>query len=250
MGGSSARSPACRGCSAMPRRWKCVVRIWLGLRLRHTITGATLAWRRFGLAPGVAAPLPVRSKRRRRCPLSSHVMTSLFAGGSLDLTSADIHWHPKENQCRSLFLLSARGAMSSLRLLSESVSSRPVIACASARMPSLPSSSRPTASPWLAAVVHHGGAGTTAAGLRAGVPAVIIPFFADQPFWAERVAALGGGPAPIPRRRLTAERMAQAITQATAPEMRARAAEIGRQIAAEHGVARAVAYIEQALRIA
>lgn len=102
--------------------------------------------------------------------------------------------------------------------------------------------------PQLAAVVHHGGAGTTGAGLWAGVPPVLIPFFADQPFWAERVAALGIGPAPIPRRRLTAERLAQAITEATAPEMRARAAALGRQIAAEDGVALAVAHVEQALR--
>ncbi len=57
------------------------------------------------------------------------------------------------------------------------------------------------------AVVHHGGAGTTAAGLRAGVPSIIIPFFADQPFWGERVAALGVGPKPIPRKKLTAEKL-------------------------------------------
>ena len=48
------------------------------------------------------------------------------------------------------------------------------------------------------------GAGTTAAGLRAGVPSVVIPFFGDQPFWGRRVAELGVGPAPIPRRKLTA----------------------------------------------
>ena len=66
----------------------------------------------------------------------------------------------------------------------------------------------------VAAVVHHGGAGTTAAGLRAGVPSVIVPFFGDQPFWGQRVAHLGVGPAPIPRKRLTVERLAQAIHQA------------------------------------
>ena len=54
--------------------------------------------------------------------------------------------------------------------------------------------------PRVAAVVHHGGAGTTSAGLRAGVPSVVVPFFGDQPFWAQRVADLGVGPAPIPRR--------------------------------------------------
>ena len=53
--------------------------------------------------------------------------------------------------------------------------------------------------PRVVAVVHHGGAGTTSAGLRAGVPSVVVPFFGDQPFWGQRVADLGVGPAPIPR---------------------------------------------------
>ena len=65
--------------------------------------------------------------------------------------------------------------------------------------------------PRVAAVVHHGGTDTTSAGLRAGVPSVVVPFFGDQPFWAHRVADLGVGPAPIPRKKLTAERLAQAI---------------------------------------
>jgi UDP:flavonoid glycosyltransferase YjiC (YdhE family) len=99
--------------------------------------------------------------------------------------------------------------------------------------------------PQLAAVVHHGGAGTTGAGLRAGVPAVVVPFFADQPFWVERVAGLGAGPAPIPRRRLSAEALARAIEQATTAEMRARAAELGRHIAGEDGVGAAVKQIER-----
>jgi UDP:flavonoid glycosyltransferase YjiC (YdhE family) len=100
--------------------------------------------------------------------------------------------------------------------------------------------------PRVAAVVHHGGTGTTAAGLRAGVPGVVIPFFADQPFWGQRVAALGVGPQPIPRRRLTVERLAQAIQQAVTDQaMRQRAAALGARIQAEDGVARAVAVIEQ-----
>ena len=65
--------------------------------------------------------------------------------------------------------------------------------------------------PRMAAVVHHGGAGTTAAGLRAGVPSIITPFFADQPYWGRRVAELGVGPQPIPRKKLTAPRLAEAI---------------------------------------
>lgn len=99
--------------------------------------------------------------------------------------------------------------------------------------------------PQMAAVVHHGGAGTTAAGLRAGVPTVICPFFADQPFWGRRVAALGAGPTPIPQRQLTAERLAAAIGAATGdPAMRANAQALGAAIRAEDGVARAVAAIE------
>ena len=82
--------------------------------------------------------------------------------------------------------------------------------------------------PRVAAVVHHGGAGTTAAGLRAGVPSVVVPFFGDQPYWGQRVADLGVGPAPIPRKKLTAERLAQAIQTAVTDEaMRRRAAELG-----------------------
>ncbi len=102
--------------------------------------------------------------------------------------------------------------------------------------------------PQMAAVVHHGGAGTTAAGLRAGVPAIVVPFFADQPFWAKRVAALGVGPAPIPRARLTAERLAAAIEQATRADTQLRAAELGRRIAAEDGVGHTVTIVEQGLR--
>ena len=56
--------------------------------------------------------------------------------------------------------------------------------------------------PRMAAVVHHGGAGTTAAGLSAGVPSIITPFFGDQPFWGRRVAELGVGPRPMSRRQL------------------------------------------------
>ncbi len=100
--------------------------------------------------------------------------------------------------------------------------------------------------PRMAAVVHHGGAGTTSAGLRAGVPSIIVPFFADQPFWGRRVADLGVGPAPIPRRQLTADRLAQAIqTAVTDQAMRQRAAELGAKIRSEDGIARAVEVIAQ-----
>jgi sterol 3beta-glucosyltransferase len=100
--------------------------------------------------------------------------------------------------------------------------------------------------PQVAAVVHHGGAGTTAASLRAGVPSIVIPFHGDQPFWGQRVADLGVGPAPIPRRNLTVERLAQAIHRAVTDQpMRQRAADLGAKIRAEDGVARAVALVQQ-----
>ncbi len=94
--------------------------------------------------------------------------------------------------------------------------------------------------PQMAAVVHHGGAGTTAAGLRAGVPSIVIPVFGDQPFWGRRVAELGVGPAPIARKQLTVERLAAAIETALSDQdMGRRAAALGEQIQVEDGLARA-----------
>jgi UDP:flavonoid glycosyltransferase YjiC (YdhE family) len=99
--------------------------------------------------------------------------------------------------------------------------------------------------PRLAAVVHHGGAGTTAAGLRAGVPSIVIPFNFDQPFWGQRVYKLGVGPAPIPRSKLTVDRLAHAIQESvTNTAMRQRAAELGAKIQAEDGVANAIEIIQ------
>jgi sterol 3beta-glucosyltransferase len=98
------------------------------------------------------------------------------------------------------------------------------------------------------AVVHHGGAGTTAQALRAGVPHVVVPFTTDQPFWARRVHALSVGPRPIPRARLTAARLAEAIATAVGDEtVRASAQALGRRIRAEDGVARAVELIARHL---
>lgn len=103
--------------------------------------------------------------------------------------------------------------------------------------------------PQMAAVVHHGGAGTTGAGLRAGVPSIITPFSVDQPFWAQRAFDLGVGTKPIPRQRLTAELLADAITLAINDrEMRTRAATLGEQIRMENGVECAVQAIESHVR--
>ncbi len=99
--------------------------------------------------------------------------------------------------------------------------------------------------PRVAAVVHHGGAGTTAAGLRAGVPSLVIPFFGDQLFWGQRVAKLGVGTAPIPRKKLTVELLAQAIHRAvTDPVMRQQATNLGQKIQVENGITNAVRVIK------
>jgi UDP:flavonoid glycosyltransferase YjiC (YdhE family) len=100
--------------------------------------------------------------------------------------------------------------------------------------------------PRMAAVVHHGGAGTTAAGLRAGVPSLITPFLLDQYAWADRVVKSGVGLRLADSKRLTAEKLAQAIhTAVTDSALRARAAAFGESIRAENGVARVVEVIER-----
>ncbi|GAA3494603.1 glycosyltransferase [Streptomyces prasinosporus] len=98
--------------------------------------------------------------------------------------------------------------------------------------------------PRVAAVVHHAGAGTTAAGLRAGVPAVPVPVMADQPFWASRLCDLGVAPRPVPFQDLTAEALGDAITACLSePAHHRRAAELARGIAAEDGTAPLLAHI-------
>jgi UDP:flavonoid glycosyltransferase YjiC (YdhE family) len=102
--------------------------------------------------------------------------------------------------------------------------------------------------PRMAAVVHHGGAGTTAEGLRAGVPTVIVPFIVDQSFWGKRVQALGVGPEPIPAKKLTADKLAAAVRTATTDsKMKERAAALGEAIRAEDGVSNAVKIVQQYL---
>jgi sterol 3beta-glucosyltransferase len=100
--------------------------------------------------------------------------------------------------------------------------------------------------PRLNAAVHHGGAGTTGAVLRAGLPSVVIPAIDDQPFWASRIHDLGVGPPPIHRKRLSVERLAHAIRIATTDAgMRARAGALAERIQSEDGVARAVEAFER-----
>ncbi|MCB8985671.1 MAG: glycosyltransferase family 1 protein [Ardenticatenaceae bacterium] len=100
----------------------------------------------------------------------------------------------------------------------------------------------------ISAVVHHGGAGTTAAGLRAGKPSILCPFFGDQPLWARRITALGVGPEPVPQKELTAANLATAIRTATNDLlMRQRAAKLGEAIRAEKGTEQAIAFIARHL---
>jgi len=102
--------------------------------------------------------------------------------------------------------------------------------------------------PKVAAVVHHGGAGTTAAGFRAGVPSIVVPFAADQPFWGRRVPELGVGTKPIPRKKLTVENLSTAINTVISDEtMKARCRSLGEKIRSENGVAQAVEIIDRYL---
>lgn len=102
--------------------------------------------------------------------------------------------------------------------------------------------------PQMAVVVHHGGAGTTAAGLIAGKPTVIIPHSADQPAWGRRVYELGVGSKPIPRKKLSAHKLADAIQMALAPTVAIKAEELSRKMRTENGVDYAVKIIDRFLK--
>ena len=84
-------------------------------------------------------------------------------------------------------------------------------------------------------VVHHGGAGTTAAAIACGIPTVIVPFFGDQHFWGDMVARAGAGPRPINHQQLTVDNLTQAIEFAITPSTKSAAAELAAKIKAEDG---------------
>ncbi|AHH99166.1 glycosyltransferase [Kutzneria albida] len=105
--------------------------------------------------------------------------------------------------------------------------------------------------PRMGALVHHAGAGTSAAGLLAGRPTVSVPVLADQPFWASRLTMLGVGPKPVPHRKLTAERLAGAIRAAIGHQpYRERALELSARLRAEDGAGQVVAAVERLVRTA
>ncbi|HLF88861.1 MAG TPA: glycosyltransferase [Anaerolineales bacterium] len=99
--------------------------------------------------------------------------------------------------------------------------------------------------PKMAAIVHHGGSGTTGLGFWSGVPSLIVPFVFDQFYWGARTAEMGVGPKPIPFNKLTPERLAASIqTAVTDSEMRRRATDLGQKLRAENGIQRAVEIIQ------
>ncbi|GAA2740969.1 glycosyltransferase [Terrabacter aerolatus] len=102
--------------------------------------------------------------------------------------------------------------------------------------------------PRCAVVVHHGGAGTTAAAVRAGVPQVVVPHAADQPYWGRRLADLGVAPQPIARKDVTADRLAQALEVALSPGARRAAYALGERVRAEDGAGDAARLVDAHLR--
>jgi UDP:flavonoid glycosyltransferase YjiC (YdhE family) len=101
--------------------------------------------------------------------------------------------------------------------------------------------------PRVAVAVHHGGAGTTAAAVRAGIPSVVTPFLMDQFFWGKRLETLGLGPRALPHKKLTAQSLAKAVQLALEDNSkRRRAAEVGKTVRAEDGLTRAAEIIERA----
>jgi sterol 3beta-glucosyltransferase len=102
--------------------------------------------------------------------------------------------------------------------------------------------------PRVAAVVHHGGAGTTARGLRAGRPTLVCPFIVDQPFWGRRVHELGAGPAPIAQKALRTDNVAQALRELRDNEdFRRNAESIGENLRQEDSMTHALGFIEAQL---
>lgn len=99
--------------------------------------------------------------------------------------------------------------------------------------------------PHLRAVLHHGGAGTTGAVVRAGVPSIVMPHFADQYYWAHRLRVLGVATRPVPRAFASERVLTRLIDQALAPPLARRATELADRVRHEDGCGRAVAEIER-----
>lgn len=103
--------------------------------------------------------------------------------------------------------------------------------------------------PRMAMVIHHGGSGTTAYGIRSGIPSCVVSFVFDQHYWGERIAALGVGPKPIRYRELTSDRLKDAIRYGVGSRStKQKAAELGQKIRTENGIEKAVSLFEKLLR--
>jgi UDP:flavonoid glycosyltransferase YjiC (YdhE family) len=102
---------------------------------------------------------------------------------------------------------------------------------------------------YVSAVVHHGGAGTTAIGIAMGKPTVVVPFFGDQPFWGAMIHRAGAGPEPVPFKKMTEENLAEAITTALGPEVQTAVKKMSEQIAQENGAKTAAESFHQAVNL-
>ncbi|KAH6880386.1 hypothetical protein B0T10DRAFT_495334 [Thelonectria olida] len=101
----------------------------------------------------------------------------------------------------------------------------------------------------VSAVVHHGGAGTTAAGIATGCPTVVVPFFGDQPFWGKMIASAGAGPTPVPFKEMTAETLAASIQFALKPEVKEAVQDMADIISAEDGASETARDFQEGLGI-
>jgi UDP:flavonoid glycosyltransferase YjiC (YdhE family) len=97
--------------------------------------------------------------------------------------------------------------------------------------------------PHMSAAVHHGGAGTTAAAVRAGIPSVIVPFFGDQPFWANRLNRKGVAPPALERKSLSSAALASALSSTQQQAMMKAAATLGRAVRAEDSIGEAISHL-------
>lgn len=98
----------------------------------------------------------------------------------------------------------------------------------------------------MAMVIHHGGSGTTAFGLRAGIPSCVVPFVFDQFYWGEQIARLGVGPQPIPYKELNVNRLTEAISQGVGDlQTKRNAHALGQKIQAEKGIENALIIVEK-----
>ena len=103
--------------------------------------------------------------------------------------------------------------------------------------------------PKVSCVVHHGGAGTSAAGLKAGKPTVVVPFFGDQFFWGDMIFKAGAGPTAIPQKTLTSENLSKAIKFCMQPDVVAKAEDCGLKVRQENGVKIGAASFHQKLPV-